>query len=136
MRHKIKAGDFDFNFTGSHYSEKDAIENGFEKLTGKELKERIVNKTFFGDYPMGYKFVTDIYENGKVEGINHVGTQDTGNWMIDIEKDTLSIQWSNSWIDTTTHAYEVDGNIEFYDVSTGEWRTTFKENINLKKIIL
>ena len=133
MRNKIKTGDFDFKYAGSNYTEKDAVQKGFKKLTGEELRERIVNKTFYGDYPMGYKFVTDIYEHGKAEGINHVGSQDFGNWVIDMEKHTLSIKWNNGWLDTITHAYKVNGNIEFYDVDTGNWRTTFKRFMNWKE---
>lgn len=133
IKHKIKIDDFNFNYTGSKYTEKDAIENRFEQLTGEKLRERIINKTFFGDYPMGYKFVTDIYENGKAEGINDVGSYDFGNWMIDMENHTLSLQWNNGWINTLTRAYEISGNIEFFDVDTGNWRTTFKKCVILKE---
>ena len=129
----IKPEDFNFSYTGSTYTENSAIENGFKKLTGKELRERIVTKTFYGDYPMGYRFVTNIYENGKTEGVNHVGSYDFGNWMIDMKTHTLSLKWNNGWINTLICAYEVNGNIEFYDVDTGKWRTTFKKCINLKE---
>ena len=75
----------------------------------------------------------NFYENGKAEGINHVGSHDFGNWVIDMEKHTLSLKWNNAWMDTITYAYEVNGNIEFYDVGTGNWRTTFKKYVNLNK---
>jgi hypothetical protein len=133
MRNNLKIDDFDFEYTGSNYAEKDAIENGFKKLTGEELRKRIANKTFCGDYPMGYKFITNIYENGKAEGINHVGSHDFGHWVIDMKKHTLSLKWNNGWMNTTTHAYEINENIEFYDASTGGWRTTFKKCVNLKE---
>jgi hypothetical protein len=133
MKKSLKTTDFDFDYTGSNYTEKTAIENGFKHLTGKELCDRIINKTFYGDYPMGYKFVADIFENGKTEGANNVGSHDFGNWVIDMEKHTLSLIWSKGWLDTCTRAYEVKGNIEFYDVETGNWRTTFKKFINWKK---
>lgn len=126
MNTKFQTANFNFEYKASTYTEKDAIEKGFKQLTGKELHQRIINKTIYGDYIMGYKFVSYIYDNGKTEGINHVGSQDFGVWDIDMEKHTLSIQWQNSWIDTLTHAYEVDGNIEFYDVDSGKWRTTFR----------
>lgn len=58
---------------------------------------------------MGYKFIADIYENGKVEGVNHVGSQDFGNWMIDMEEHTSSLIWNNGWIDTITHALNLAG---------------------------
>lgn len=81
---------------------------------------------------MGYKFVADIYENGMVNGINNVGTTDSGNWRINFETHTLQLGWKNGWIDTLTRAYDVNGYIEFYDVDTGNWRTTFKiiESLN------
>lgn len=130
MKKKVKEIDFDFEYTGSNSKENDIIENGYLQLSGKELLSRINNKTIYGDYPMGYKFVTDIYENGKTEGVNDVGSHDFGNWTIDYEKNTLQLKWKNGWLDTITRAYDVNGNIEFYDVDTGNWRTTFKKFIN------
>ena len=132
MRNKIKTTDFDFDYTGHKGTEKDIIERGFIQLTGKELFSRISNSTIHGDYPMGYKFITDINEDGKAEGVNNVGSHDFGNWEIDMEKHTLSIKWKNTWFDTITRAYDVNGNIEFYDVDTGNWRTTFKKFIKWK----
>ena len=126
MKNKIKDTDFNFEYTGSNSTEKDIIENGHLQLSGKELLSRINNKTIFGDYPNGYKFITDIYDNGTAEGINNVGSHNFGNWTIDYEENTLKLKWKNGWFDTLTRAYYVNGNIEFYDVDTGKWRTTFK----------
>ena len=133
MDNKIKETDFNFEYTGSDSNENDIIENGHLQLFGKELLSRISNKTIFGDYPMGYKFVTNIYENGTAEGINDAGSKDFGNWVIDYEKNTLRLEWKNGWFDTITRAYDVNGNIEFYDVDTGNWRTTFKKFKNWKE---
>ena len=115
-----------FAYTGRKFTEKEIVENGYSQLSGKELLLRISNMTILGDYPMGYKFVTEIYKNGTAEGVNNVGSKDSGNWRIDFEKNTLQLEWKNAWIDTTTRAYDVNGNIEFYDIDTGKWRTTFK----------
>jgi hypothetical protein len=123
-----------FSFSGSSFTEKKAIANGFLLLPGKELQSRISNKTVFGDYPMGYKFVTNIYENKIAKGVNNVGSTDYGNWEINFETHTLQLKWQNSWKDTLTRAYDVNGNIEFYDVDTGNWRTTFKIIENLKEV--
>ncbi len=120
-----------FNYSGSDLTEEKAIEYGYLHLFGKELQSKISNKTVFGDYPRGYKFVANIYENGIAEGLNNVGTIDKGNWKIDFETHTLQLKWQNAWIDTLTRAYDVNGNIEFYDVDTGNWRTTFKIIENL-----
>ena len=132
MKAEFKTINFDFDYTGSNYTEKEAIENGFPHLSGKELLSRICNKTIFGDYPDRYKYVSNIYEDGTAEGVNNVGTFDIGNWRIDFENDTLLLEWKNYWIDTITRAYLIDGNIEFYDIDTGNWRTTFKTIKNLK----
>ncbi len=126
MRNKIKETDFDFDYTGSNFSEKEIIEKGYPQLTGKELLLIITNKTIFGDYIMGYKFVTDIYKNRTTEGLNNVGTIDFGHWVIDMKLNTMSIKWDNGWFNTVTRAYAVNGTIEFYDFDTGNWRTTFK----------
>jgi len=129
----LKINDIDLSFTGSYYTEQMAIKKGFKQLTGEELKKRIINKTICGDYPMGFTFVTRIYENGKTEGINNVGSQDYGYWAINTKNHTISLQWNNGWMNTTTHFYDVNGNIEFYDVDTGNWRTTFKKFENWKE---
>ena len=102
-----------FSFTGSNCTEKEIIKKGRVQLLGTELYTKIVNKTVFGDYPMGYIFVANIFENGKTECVNNVGSTDIGNWKIDFEKHTLQIKWQNRWINTITRAYEVNGNIEF-----------------------
>lgn len=114
------------SYSGSNLTEEKAIANSHLQLSGKELELRISNKKVFGDYPMGYKFAAEIYESGITKGVNNVGSTDIGNWRIDFEKNTLQLEWNNAWIDTITRAYEVKGNIEFYDVDTGNWRTTFK----------
>ena len=124
MMHKLKTKNF--NYTGSNLTETETVKKGYSLLSGKELLSKISNKTVFGDYPMSYVFVAEIYENGITKGVNNVGTIDSGNWSIDFEKNTLQIKWKNAWIDTITRAYDVNGSIEFYDIDTGKWRTTFK----------
>jgi hypothetical protein len=126
MRNKIKKTDFNFDYSGSDLSEKEIIAQGFLQLSGKELLSIISNKTIFGDYIMGYKFATNIYQNGAVIGINDIGSEDFGIWNIDFEKNTLQLEWKKGWINTITRAYKVNENIEFYDIDTGKWRTTFK----------
>ena len=80
MKNELKTTDFDFEYTGGNFKEKDVIQNGFIQLTGKELLSRISNVTVFGDYLMGYKYVTDLYENGNAEGMNNVGSHNLGSW--------------------------------------------------------
>ena len=126
MKKEIEAKDFDFEYNGSTHSEKDIIEKGYHQLSGKELLKKISDKTVYGDYLMGYKYVTDIYKNGTAEGVNNVGSHNFGSWHINMNDNTLNIKWENGWFDTITRAYDINGNIEFYDVDTGNWRTTFK----------
>ncbi len=123
---------FDLDYTESLFSDKTAKEKGFKRLTGSEIKERIINKTIYGDYPGGYQFVSVIHSDGTVEGINDVGSSDIGTWTIDLEKHTLRLKWKNIWLDTVTCAYEVNDTIEFYDTDTGNWRTTFKRFSELR----
>ena len=122
----MKIPEFNFIYKGSNLTEKLAIKKGYKRFTGEELLSKISDKTIYGEYPNGYKFVANIYKDGSVEGANHVGSYDWGIWTIDKKQDTLQIKWKNAWMDTLTHAYNVDGNIEFYDIDTGKWRTTFK----------
>jgi len=133
MRKEIETSDFDFEYTGNQFTQKDSVDCGFVQLTGKELQSKISDATIFGDYPMGYKFITDIYAIGKAEGVNNVGSHDFGQWVIDFEKHTLSVKWEANWLDTITHAYDLNGSIAFYDVETGVWRTTFKKFIPWKQ---
>lgn len=123
MKYKIN---FDLEYTGSIYSEEEIIVKGYTQISSEILQTKISNSTVYGDYPIGYKFVTDIYENGTCEGENDVGSHDIGKWTIDFENNTFLLEWRYGWLDTITRAYDVNGNIEFYDVDSGKWRTTFK----------
>jgi len=126
MKSKLKITDLNFTYTGNNFTEKEIILKGYNQLTAKQLYLKINNKTIFGDYPGGYIFSTNIFDDGRVEGINNVGSYDFGNWLINYEKHTLQLKWKNGWANTISRAYDVNGNIEFYDVNTGFWITTFK----------
>ena len=127
MRNRIKESDLDFEYTGSTYTEEALLKKGQQAISAAILQAKISNTTIYGEYPNGYKFITDIYDNGMAEGVNDAGSHDSGNWSINYEKNTLQLVWKKGWINTETRAYEVNGNIEFYDVDTGNWRTTFKQ---------
>lgn len=133
MKNIITIENFDFDYFGSKHNEISIIENGFKLLTGEELHDKIVNKKVYGDYPLGYKFISVIYEDGTTEGLNNVGTRDFGQWTINFEDNTLILKWRNSWLDTITRAYEVNHYIEFFDIDTGNWRTTFRRIIMLNE---
>ncbi|MGV6829404.1 MAG: hypothetical protein ACWA45_08400 [Flavobacteriales bacterium] len=125
MFEHIKAEDFG-TYLGSFLTEEKAIQYGFKQLNAEDLLKKISNKIIFGDYPMGFTFVTKIENDGNLKGLNNVGFKDEGTWFIDNKNNTLHLQWNRAWANTITRAYEVNNNIEFFDIETGNWRTTFR----------
>ena len=99
---------------------------GYKPLSGKELKKRIYNKTVRGEYFIGRIYVTYIDDNGNMEGENDLGSHHFGKNIIDMDNDTLTTQWDGGWDNWTGKAYDVEGEIKFFDTTTLEWRTTFK----------
>ncbi len=107
----------------SQYTKESMIkEQGHKKLTGKELHKKIINKTTWGNYLMGYRFMIFLDNEGNAEGINNVGSHNKGEWFIDMNNNTLYGKWDYSWAETTTNAYDVNGVIHFFDCDTGNWR--------------
>lgn len=104
------------------------IECGYKQLSGEALKERIVGKTIKGDYYLGrhYEYISYIDENGTTEGVNDVGTHCVGEWSVNMDDGSLIVNWGYCWENWTGRAYDVDGEIQFYDGMTHLWRTTFK----------
>ncbi len=125
MEEDIRERSFDFQYTGSVNTENEVISNGFIQLSKENLLSRISEKIIFGDYPMGFRFVTKIKGNGTVEGVNDVGSYDKGTWEVS-EEGVFILQWENGWQNTMTRGYEIEDRIEFFDVETGNWRTTFR----------
>lgn len=129
---KIYRSDFNFEYQEFELTEEQILESGLVQIKGNKLQKLISNKRVYGCYPMGYKFVSEIYSNGKTIGINNVGTLDQGKWSINLENNTLSIDWKNSWINTTTKAYQINNNLVFFDLFEGNWRTSFTKIIDLQ----
>ena len=101
------------------------VEAGYEPLSADELRQKISNKTVFGDYGFLFKFVNVMEENGAMEGRNNAGAHVFGKWSIDSQAGTISVNWDGGWDNTTTRAYWVDDQIKLFDVDSGQWRTTF-----------
>ena len=101
------------------------VKAGYKPLSGEELRQKISNKTVFGDYGYLFKFVTVLEENGAMEGRNNAGAHNFGKWSIDNHAATISVIWDSGWDNTTTRAYWVDEQIKMFDVADGQWRTTF-----------
>jgi hypothetical protein len=102
------------------------IEKGYSQLSGKELKERISEKTISGDYYNGRKYIIFIDKDGNMEGENDLGSHRFGKCFIDTNNNTITTKWESGWENWTGRAYDVDGEIKLYDTTTLKWRTTFK----------
>ncbi len=114
------------------------VAQGHHSLSADELRSRIVGKTVHGDYLGGFRFVTYLDANGTMEGRNHVGSHNGGEWSIDPDEGTLTVTWDNGWDETTTRGYEVGGVIHFFDKGTGQWRNrlhTFAEGKNISQAL-
>lgn len=99
--------------------------HGQRQFSGEELVSRIQGKTVWGDYRYGFRYVSFIDRDGTMEGRNDVGAHHFGRWSVNPTDGSFTVSW-DGWDNTTTLAYEVDGEIQFYDRDTGEWRTTFR----------
>ncbi|MEE9427148.1 MAG: hypothetical protein V3V25_03270 [Paracoccaceae bacterium] len=109
-----------------------AVEAGHMLLSGRELIKEIADKTVLGEYGMDFRYVSWIGKDGTLEGKNNVGSHVFGTWSVDEAEHTLSLLWDGGWDDTTTQAYIGGGQIRYYDIGTGNWRTTFT-NISERK---
>lgn len=99
--------------------------SGHVQLSGEELERRIAGKMVRGEYLRGFTFVASVARNGSMEGRNNVGVRDSGRWSIDMEDGSFTVRWDGGWDNTTTYAYDMGGEIRFYDRDTSQWRTTF-----------
>ena len=103
------------------------INLGHQKIRKDTLREMHADKTLTGDY--FYNGEWRIYmcytkADGTIEGTNDLGSANTGRWQVN-DDDSFSVSWEDGWEAWTGFAYAVDGNIKFYDVKTGAWRTTY-----------
>lgn len=103
------------------------IEDGYQKLSAEELKQRIGDKTIRGDYYNGRKYIVFINRDGTMEGKNDIGTHSFGDWSVNMKDNSFTVIWDSYWDNTTSRAYDVDGEIKFFDSRTCQWRTTFKK---------
>jgi len=112
------------------------IEAGYSQLSGEELKERISQKTIRGEYYNGRRYITFIDTNGNMEGKNDLGSHRFGKCVIDMNSGTIKTKWDSGWDNWTGRAYDVNGEIKFYDTTTLEWRTTFKDFTNGRIVLI
>ncbi|MCG3219409.1 MAG: hypothetical protein KAR35_10400, partial [Candidatus Heimdallarchaeota archaeon] len=106
------------------------------QLSGEEIQQRIYGKTVRGEHHNGRKYVGYTDQNGNMEGINDRGSHHFGKSSINMEDKTFTVKWDKGWENWTSRAYDVDGEIKFFDSTTSKWRTTFKQFEDGKKAII
>ena len=52
-----------------------------------------------------------------------------------MQENTLTVEW-DGWDNNTARAYDLVGEIHFYDSTTGEWRTTFKQFMEGNEVLI
>ena len=127
MENNVKSIPYNFEDDSTKPTEAEIIERGYKQLSGEEIMKKVVGKTVGGDYLRGFKYVADINKDGTMEGKNNVGSHHFGQWKIDSEENTFTVQWDAGWDNNTARVYDVEGELHFYDTTTGLWRTAFKE---------
>ena len=95
-------------------------EQGYAQLSANELKEKVYNKTVRGEYFIGRIYITYIDRDGNMEGENDLGSHHFGKCFIDTDKNTITTKWKSGWDNWTGRAYDVNGEIKFFD-STTHW---------------
>jgi hypothetical protein len=107
-------------------SKDDLLNLGHTPLTKEEILALIANTTVIGDYEYNghrvYKSFMDA--NGEIESKNDWGSHVFGRYTID-EDGLFSVEWDGYWDAWSGVAFLIEGEIKFYDVKTGKWRTTF-----------
>ena len=82
------------NFNDKAEIDSDVHLNDFQPLSAEEIKLHIVGKTFLGSFPPFFKYIISVNADGSLEGKNNYQHYDTGNWIIDTKKNTLSVSWN------------------------------------------
>lgn len=101
------------------------VEKGHKQISGQELRQRLLGNTVLGDFAFAYKYIMTISADGALEGINNVGSHHFGQLTIADAANAASVQWEDGWANTTSRAYDVDGEIKLYNIENGQWSTTF-----------
>ena len=116
----------EYTKTDRNTTEKMVIDAGYTKLSIDELKEKMCDKTVTGDYYNGRKYISYADFDGNIQGVNDLGSHIFGKYVFDIEDSTLSVEWDGYWETWTGYAYEVEGEVQFFDATSKTWRTTFR----------
>jgi hypothetical protein len=101
---------------------------GYKPLTKIELTELISDTTVSGDYEYhGHRrYKTFMNKNGTMVGSNDWGSLEKGQWSI-YRNGYLCVMWDGYWENWIAKAFKIGEEIKFYDIESGEWRTTFNK---------
>lgn len=116
-----------YTSTDNQLTKKDMLAQGYAMLTAKEIEKIFADSTITAMYYYGnkwFKAKTNSYENGKIEGQNHVGSYNIGRWNTNAKDNTLSLEWDGYWEDWTAYGYKVNDTFMFFNTNTGTWRIT------------
>lgn len=102
---------------------------GCNPLDAEEIKLHIAGKTFLGSFPPFFKYIILVNKDGTLEGKNNYEHYDVGKWVVDTEKNTLSVNWDFGWANTTNHVYLINGVFQMFDTTSGKLNTSFDEPI-------
>jgi hypothetical protein len=105
---------------------KKLLNRGYSPLSKEELMGYIANTTVTGDYEYnGHRvYKSFMNANGEIESKNDWGSHVFGRYTID-EEGVFSVEWDGYWDAWSGVAFLIEGQIKFYDLKTGKWRTTF-----------
>ncbi len=109
-------------------TEKTIIDAGHIALSGRQIAEKMIGKTLYGDYGLFFKFAVTIDSLGRMEGINNAGAHQFGQCTID--ENTISVNWNGGWDNTTNRAYFIDNQLKLFEIQTGQWQTSFTKIVD------
>ena len=115
------------NQLDSVLTKQDMIDKSYQMLSVEDLSKLHIDTTITGKYFYNntwYKYMSNIFSDGTVEGQNDVGSYNEGRWKVNSDA-TFSVEWEGYWEDWTGFAYKVANEIMFFDSTTNKWRTTY-----------
>ena len=117
--------ELEFGVPANLTTEARVIANGYLHLCADEIQQKLIGKTFIGDYFAGqmFKFIVRFDLNGTMEGKNNAGAHNFGLWRINQMDHTMSVEWDSGWDAAITRIYDLGDKFELYDTTTRMWRT-------------
>ena len=112
----------------------DLLSQGYIPFSKYELVNLLSNTTVSGDYEyIGHRrYKTYMSASGEMLGENDWGAQESGRWSVN-ELGHFSVEWDGYWEAWTALVFSVDETVKFYDIESGQWRTTFNSIVHGKQ---